>query len=153
MIITCEFCHHDFEPQDPQKRLIERLESSENGGLVMLECPNCFKDIEFRVGDKGNSNPYTYRCPVIGCTGWVSFITEQADEKFWGCGECGSIWYKEENLYKYISESISKYQYRSSCYKKIENSFIPGEESEEASNYEDLVEREPKEFGDEFVKG
>jgi ferredoxin len=153
MKINCEFCHKEFEPPPIQKALIDRLTESKSNGLVMLECPHCFKDIGLHIGTPVEIASPAYRCPVIGCTGWVSFIDLEKEKPCWGCGECGSVWHKKKNLYDYISKSIKRYPYRATCYKKTNNTFVPADEGQEIVDYESLVEQEPKEFGDDFVKG
>ena len=52
-----------------------------------------------------------YRCPVSACAGYVSFNEEsEEDDEFWGCGECGSIWFDKENLLSEIDQIILQFK-------------------------------------------
>ncbi|MES2821146.1 MAG: hypothetical protein V4812_19395 [Pseudomonadota bacterium] len=152
MKIICEFCNESFEPNKAQCDLIEKVRLK-GAGLVMLECPHCYADLTIKSDLGNDSNVPVYRCPVIGCTGWVSYAELDGEGSCFGCGECGSIWKEKKNLDKYIADSIRRYSYRQYSYNIVNGEFFPGKPEAELSNYEDLVELEPKEFGDDFIKG
>lgn len=153
MKITCNSCTKDFEPSPPDEGRIKKAQSTSSPALVMLECPHCYSDIAFSNGATSSSEPGPYRCPVIGCAGWVTQVAFDSPP-YLGCGECGSIWYGKDNFFRYIGKSIARYAYRANCYgKNPDGTYLPGEGKDEPANYEDLVESEPKEYGEEFVKG
>ena len=81
------------------------------------------------------------RCPEVGCTGWVSEVRD-ADEHFWGCGECGATWFDRGDLDESIREAVEKYPYRKQCYRKSKDSWRPVPLKNEPDDYEDLVEQE-----------
>ena len=94
-------------------------------------------------------NETPLRCPEIGCTGWISEV-DDGDEHFWGCGECGNIWYDRAELDQAIDEIVSQFSYRKKVYRKSEKTWEPVPLGKEPRNYEELVEAEvEEEDGDE----
>jgi hypothetical protein len=91
----------------------------------------------------------TYRCPVSACSGWVDFI-EGDDRPFWGCGECGSLWYQKVNLLKEIEAITRLFPYRNECYSQVGGEWLPAAHSDD---YERRVEEEPQNQSDDFVRG
>ncbi|UVM50373.1 MULTISPECIES: hypothetical protein [unclassified Pseudomonas] len=71
---------------------------------------------------------------------------------FWGCGECGSVWYEESNFQKEITEIIARHPYRGGSYEKINGKWLPATLSSEPVNYEELVKKEPPDENDELVR-
>lgn len=97
----------------------------------------------------------TYRCPVSACAGWVDFIeeVEEDDEPFWGCGECGSAWYKKSNLLKEIDAIVQTFPYRKSCYRKAKGEWLPADPDKTPDDYEERVENEPDDEADDYIRG
>ncbi|KRD08140.1 hypothetical protein ASE21_15710 [Flavobacterium sp. Root901] len=93
-----------------------------------------------------------YRCPVSHCIGWVDLIDDD-NSSFFGCGECGSIWYEEKNFQKEITQIISLYEYRTKCYEEIGEKWLPALFENEDKNYEILVESEPFDKSKSFIRG
>lgn len=92
------------------------------------------------------------RCPTAVCTGWLSFV-EDDDGNFWGCGECGEVWYEREDLNAAIDDIIATYSYRKHCYEKSGKNWVGAPAKQEPKDYEDLVEVEDypdDEEGDEY---
>ena len=36
------------------------------------------------------------KCPI--CQDGIVTYVDTEDEKFWGCGECGNVWFSKEDL-------------------------------------------------------
>lgn len=81
------------------------------------------------------------RCPETSCTGWVSEV-DDGHEHFWGCGECGTTWFEQNELDQAITEAIEKHPYRKKCYRKSKQSWIGVSLEKEPKDYEALVEQE-----------
>lgn len=85
---------------------------------------------------KNNQNAnFQIHCPTSHCSGWVCFI-----DGFYGCGECGNVWFSKADLDQAIDEIIQQYAHRRQVYQKIDNSYQPLEN--EPSSYNALVETE-----------
>lgn len=98
----------------------------------------------------------TYRCPVSNCCGWVDYIDEdleEDDEPFWGCGMCAGTWYDKANLLEEIGEIVSRFDHRRACYRKVKGEWMPADPADEPENYEELVEEEPEDEADDYVRG
>lgn len=90
---------------------------------------------------------HPYRCPVSGCTGWVSHVRMKRRKPFWGCGECGAMWKHQDALFQGITAAIERYPYRARCYvKDRRGGFLPGDPERELKTYEARVEKEPIEY-------
>jgi len=79
-----------------------------NQRLLFIECPECYKDIPINPNDllskehqkdedKKNGTTENIQCPICGEI--VSYI-DNKEEKFWGCGECGNVWFSRNDLDK-----------------------------------------------------
>ena len=108
MKIRCHNCQKVVEVDSKQESLINTAITNEQE-LVFIECPECYKDIPInstdllsinpqKDADKKNKNIETIKCPVCQ-EGIVSYI-DDGEEKFWGCGECGNVWFSQEELNK-----------------------------------------------------
>ena len=161
--VVCGKCQGEFQASSDQQLLIEKARSK-GQKLVALQCPLCSRITSFDPsleasppipeGAVTQDNEIPYRCPVSGCVGWVSFVPSSGEERsFWGCGECGSIWYEEKNLQMEIGRIIAEYSYRKSAYRKEEGNWKPVVHDEQPSDYEDLVNKEPDGMKKSFVRG
>lgn len=145
MDITCDQCKKIFTASEEQNSFI--LNSKRKGmKFIMLECPCCYAGFSL--------NPQTMeippatvkmpedglRCPCSSCYGLISYVDNQAP--FWGCGECGTVWFSKADLFETIKDSIKKYPYRAEVYTKKGNIFIPVEAQNEPRNYEENVAKE-----------
>jgi transcription elongation factor Elf1 len=99
--VTCQECEKRFEPAAVQQKLVDEARAK-GMHLIMLQCPNCGMSAAY---DPTTGQPAAdddapgLRCPVSGCAGIVSHVEDLEDKRpFWGCGECGSIWYDERKL-------------------------------------------------------
>jgi hypothetical protein len=91
------------------------------------------------------------RCPEQTCSGWVCWV-DDGDEKFWGCGECGNVWFTREELDAAITTIVEKYPYRAKCYVKSgkpATAWDPAPPEEEPEDYDELVEEEWEDEEDE----
>jgi uncharacterized Zn finger protein len=151
MQVNCNICKHVFRPSDEQNAFIDR---SRGKGMkfVMLKCPNCGSHSSVSIVEEPPEPEVTYRCPVAGCWGWVSEVDDGGD-KFWGCGECGSIWRSLASLEKEITAIVARFPYRRKSYRKKGAHWAPGELTKEVSDYEDRVASEPPDSSDEFERG
>lgn len=164
MIITCSNCDKSFEPSQRDRDFIQSA-AGKGMRVAFITCPHCppvdneiSVDPVAIVNDKEDIDPNvktndakSYRCPVSRCSGWVSFVEEESS--FWGCGECGSVWYDKNNLMKEISDIIKRYKYRKNSYTKSGTEWLPGNMEKEDTNYEEKVEKEPSGMKDNFVRG
>lgn len=165
MEVTCGMCGHKFVPNAKDKEFI--LQAAEKGmRLAVITCPKCpmgkvdpvaiTSDLESanaNVDTPQLDNETPYRCPVSGCYGLVSFIDNPGEKSFWGCGECGCIWYNTQNFFNEISEIVKKYPYRQHSYKKTGNEWLPCPLEKEAKNYDTLVEKEPSGLTKNYIRG
>jgi hypothetical protein len=84
----------------------------------------------------------------------VDYVDREEDEgPFWGCGECGSIWYKKANLFKEIENIVKKFAYRKKCYRKSKREWLPAAPDKIPDDYEERVVDEPDDEGDDYVRG
>ena len=94
-----------------------------------------------------------YRCPVSRCSGWVVLVAEPEERSFWGCGECGSVWYNRSKLFEEIRKIINRFPYRQRCYVFDGDTILPNKLADESKNYEELVRREPFESATSYIRG
>lgn len=145
MNIKCDQCKETFTASEDQSSFI--LQSQKKGmKFIMLECLSCYGSFSL--------NPQTLevpvapmrmpedglRCPCSSCCGLISYVDDKPP--FWGCGECGTVWFSKADLFQNISESIKKHPYRAKVYRKEENAFFPVPLDHEPENYEKTVLRE-----------
>ncbi len=156
--VTCEECGGQFYPlKTKQADMIRRCAKGKWTELG-IECPRC-KDYTMInptavvAGEDGTavSTP-TYRCPVSACAGFVSFVKQKTGD-FWGCGECGSIWYDSKKLLKEIGAIVKQYPYRKKCYRKSKGQWVPSNLDKHPEDYEELVGEEPADEAEDYVRG
>jgi hypothetical protein len=94
-----------------------------------------------------------FRCPVSGCAGHVELVTEQDIVPHWNCAECGSIWYKKENLLKEISGIVKRFPYRKRCYRKSHDGWAPADSGKISLDYERYIGGEPEDGREDAVRG
>lgn len=63
-------------------------------------------------------------CPKSHCGGWVIYI-DDGDENFFGCGECGNVWFDKADLDKEIERIIQRSPHRKTFYMKETNGYYP----------------------------
>lgn len=122
--IFCKNCGTAFaltELSGQHKQLIDSL-AAKGASLAMVDCPRCQRSVpvELREEAKGEQ----WKCPMSHCDGWVNEISIDADH-FWGCGECGCCWKKQENLIRDITASIKKFPYRAVFYQQANGTLRP----------------------------
>jgi uncharacterized Zn finger protein len=152
MNITCKNCNEKFTPKGKLEKFIN--ESLDKGmKFMMIECPKCGRNFPFKPAEMEESiqveSEIPLRCPIHGCSGLVAFIGE---ESFYGCGECGSVWKEQKNLFRDIEKSISIYPYRSKVYDKINDKYIAIDSSKEPKDYEKKVSKESSEELNSFER-
>jgi predicted nucleic-acid-binding Zn-ribbon protein len=150
----CQVCDDTFELDAQQQKFVAPL-IAKGQKFIMIECPSCGSSTQYiNVVETVKSSDQTasYRCPITQCTGWVDLIDEEA-RPFWGCGECGSVWFEEKNLQKEITSIVALHPYRAFSYKKLNGKWTPGVLSSEAESYDKLVEQEPVDDHDALVRG
>jgi hypothetical protein len=157
---VCEECGQRFNPLETKYAEMVRRYAAHGDKTVAIECPHCeeytaVNPVAIIAGKDGTavSTP-TYRCPVSGCAGWVDYVDNDLDEgPFWGCGECGSVWYEKANLLKEIDQIVKKFKYRKKCYRKSKEEWIPADPDKIPDDYEERVEAEPQDESDDYVRG
>jgi rubrerythrin len=110
MKIRCPNCQEIFEADSRQESLINTVVKN-NQKLVFIECSVCYKDVPINPNNLLSKEPQKdenmkgentemIECPI--CQEGVVGYIDNGDEKFWGCGECGNVWYSREALNKSI---------------------------------------------------
>lgn len=158
--VVCEKCGGSFKPLESRQADMVRRAAKAKWKELGIECPHCedytkIDPVAVVAGKDGSldSTP-TYRCPVSACAGWVEYVDSDEDEgPFWGCGECGSIWYKKANLLKEIDTIIKQFSYRKKCYRKVKGEWVPADPDKTPDDYEERVENEPDDESGEYVRG
>jgi phage FluMu protein Com len=152
--VRCQVCEKAFVLDVQQQKFVAPL-VAKGQGFIMVECPRCGSSTQYVKAQETaevSRHVASYRCPITQCAGWVDSINEQT-LPFWGCGECGSVWYEEKNLQKDIADIVILHPYRARSYKQLNGSWVPGDLKSEPANYEELVEKEPPDPLDELVRG
>ena len=90
----------------------------------------------------------SWKPPISGCEGYVSFIDNGEDEPFYGCGETGIIWRTKEAFYRDIENIIFKYPHRKHFYEFKNGEWMPVDEV--SGDIEDLIETESEETLTDF---
>ena len=145
MELLCDQCKKKFTVSLEQERFI--LLSKEKGiRFIIIKCPLCSKSFDINPTLLGKYHPKEahtveeFRCPSKACSGFVSYIDETPP--FWGCGECGNVWFSKSDLYHDIEQSIKKFPYRKKLYINKNGCYSPLPRNKEPKNYEDLVRSE-----------
>ena len=99
MEIQCPKCLKLFKPnKQEEKRILGAVERKQN--LIMTDCTLCYKSVPINSYNLTDTielrNEPVINCPICK-DGIVSYIND-GKEKFWGCGECGNVWYKIEDI-------------------------------------------------------
>ena len=150
----CQVCSKTFELDAQQLKVVAPL-LAKGQRFIMIECPSCGSSTQYvQAAEHAEPTPpvQNYRCPIKQCTGWVDLIDEKT-RPFWGCGECGSIWYEVNNLQKEITDIVAVHPYRARSYRKLNGQWVPGDLKSEPADYEELVGKEPADDHDELVRG
>ncbi|MHC5311009.1 hypothetical protein ACYSNM_13275 [Myroides sp. LJL116] len=111
MNVRCPNCQVVFKTS-PEKTELLNYAIQKGQKLVMLECPECFKEVPInpdnllaKVSQKDNDIKEKYDgidCPIC-LVGIVSYIDNNKEKAFWGCGECGTVWTNEKKIEKDIN--------------------------------------------------
>lgn len=150
----CQVCAKTFELDAKQQKFVAPM-VAKGQGFIMIECPCCGSSTQYVKADESvedHPQVHNYRCPITQCAGWVDLVDEK-NPPFWGCGECGSVWYEEKNLQEEIAGIVALHPYRAHSYKQLNGKWIPGDLNSEPANYEELVEKEPADDHDQLVRG
>lgn len=118
----------------------------------MLSCPNCglgFGINPFEETSKKNDDQILFRTPISGSHGFIS-IVNNAEGSFYGCGETGAIWRKEENLIRDVKKIIELYPHRKLCYIQNDSTWVANQN--EPENIEELINTETEEIFDNFER-
>ena len=156
--IECQKCGKRFDPlSTPFADMIRCFAEGKQADLG-IECPLCakytnFNPTAFMAGEAATPSAEPYRCPVSCCAGFVSFVEDADEEPFWGCGECGSIWYDKAKLFEEITAIVEQHKYRKRCYQKKKGQWIPADPDKEIADYEDRVYDEPEDESEDYVRG
>ncbi|MDN5395687.1 MAG: hypothetical protein L0G39_16100 [Chryseobacterium sp.] len=145
MNITCDQCKETFTASPDQMAFIS---DSQKKGMrfIMLECLSCYSSFSLNPMTmeqpipKKKADEDGLRCPCNSCYGLLSYVDDS--KPFWGCGECGTVWFSKADLFQSITNSIEKYPYRAKVYTKKGNNFHPVPLENEPENYEDVVAQE-----------
>lgn len=145
MNLLCDNCKKEFITSEEQDRFIlaSRKKSMK---FIMINCPYCSMSYAFnpmhlnKPENKKTLVMNGLRCPKETCTGIVSYIEDTPP--FFGCGECGNVWFKKEDLYSDIKTILSKYSYRNHVYNIVNGEYLPVPDKEIPSDYDKKVDLE-----------
>lgn len=82
------------------------------------------------------------RCPVKTCSGWVCEVEDSPNQTFFGCGECGTVWWKKSELDQAISQVIEKFPYRAQSYLNTDQGWTAQPFELEDPDYDQKVRKE-----------
>ncbi|ENC3010534.1 hypothetical protein ABJW09_003152 [Escherichia albertii] len=110
MNLLCDRCKKKFIASEEQEKFIS---DSRSKGMkfIMIKCPHCSMSYPFNPMSSNTPSPTEQpvgdglRCPKETCSGIVSYIDDVPS--FWGCGECGNVWFKKNDLYSDIKNIIN----------------------------------------------
>ncbi|EJX0633969.1 hypothetical protein ODD08_004050 [Salmonella enterica] len=145
MNLLCDRCKKKFIASEEQEKFIS---DSRNKGMkfMMIKCPHCSMSYPFNPMLSNTSSPTErpvgdgLRCPKETCSGIVSYIDDVPS--FWGCGECGNVWFKKDDLYSDIKSITNKYPYRGCAYKIIDNEYFPAADEDIPASYDEQIKSE-----------
>ena len=152
--IKCSNCDaHVTLSKDEKQRLSSANKSKRK--FIMLTCDSCGLSFsynligEINMNDKFDLSKYSWRSPIGGSHGFVSYI-EDTDGNFFGCGETGAIWKTKEAFYRDIERIINKYPHRRHFYKKVGADWLPN--NNEPKNINQMIDMEETEDLVNFVR-
>ena len=101
MNVKCPKCLKNFQPEKKdEKLLIEAINKKQN--LLMMKCPLCFKSIPINPNEllsvQSLDSEEVIQCPI--CKDGIVCYIDDEDKQFWGCGECGNVWFSKSELDK-----------------------------------------------------
>ena len=107
MNIKCPKCLKIFQPEKKdEKLLIDAINKKQS--LFMMKCPFCYKSIPINPCDLMSAqeriDEEVIECPICK-EGIISYIDDDT-EQFWGCGECGNVWFSKAELDKEIKHIL-----------------------------------------------
>lgn len=145
MNLLCDRCKKKFIASEEQEKFIS---DSRSKGMkfIMIKCPHCSMSYPFNPISSNISSPTEQpvgdglRCPKEACSGIVSYIDDAPS--FWGCGECGNVWFKKDDLYSDIKRIINKYPYRGCAYKIIDDEYFPVAGEDIPASYDEQIKSE-----------
>lgn len=143
MIVNCKNCGESLILDKNQVQLVENLKKK-GSTFGMLPCKSCGLSFSINPQDLDSSDSKiketTWRSPIAGSHGFVSFVDNVSEKPFYGCGETGVIWSTRDSFYKDIESIINKYPHRSSFYKKTGDDWFPAKD--EPKNIDELIDSE-----------
>jgi hypothetical protein len=93
--------------------------------------------------ESNSESELSWKTPISGCEGYVSFIDNGEDEPFYGCGETGVIWRTKDAFYRDIESIISISPHRKHFYEFKNGEWMPVDDVSE--DIDDLIEAEDEE--------
>ena len=155
---VCRVCKNTFDLSNEQISFVSAMQDKAIK-FIMIACPCCGTGTQYKAPcatespiDTEKQSIPPLRCPISHCSGWVSYVEdEQSHKPFWGCGACGSIWFKRSSLEDDIRAIIERFPYRSKSYLIQDNGFIEANKKD-IPNYENIVESEPNDIHNNFLR-
>lgn len=102
----------------------------------------CAGGLQRQISSFGGSVSKNIRCPVKACSGWVCEVEDSPNHTFFGCGECGNVWWKKSELDQAISQAIEKSPYRAQSYLNTEQGWIAQPLKLEDPDFDQKVRKE-----------
>jgi|GEM_PF-1789575 len=137
---VCIRCGHAFNPH----RLLGGLGEKSYPEEGWMRCPEegcyCFGTWSVGYICPPGLDGDGLRCPSKACYGRIAFVEE--DPSFWGCGECGNVWFELEELYLDIEDISERHDYRDRVYVKTPYRVAPVVSGVEPADYDELVRKE-----------
>lgn len=143
MRITCLSCGESFDATQKQQQLITES-TAKKMKLLMLPCGACGDTFPFHPGGKDRNSEIEirpYRCPTVACTGYVSRIGDITEFDY-GCGECGTTWKSQSDLFFDIQQIAVKFSWRKLAYAFDDGNISPIAPADEPADYEAKVRGE-----------
>jgi hypothetical protein len=142
--VHCHECKRPFALSPKQATFL--TESVARGmSFICLECPLCGLGISLRLKKvPPPKEKRQFRCPLLGCDGWVDWIDHLANRPFWGCGHCGTRWPDEAKLFAAITKVVERQPYRATVYRDMRGGrWGPVPPSKQPDWYEAQAETDP----------
>ena len=102
MNVKCPNCLKIFQPNIKDEKFIKESIAKKQE-LCMIECTKCYQDVPIAPNNllsiQGtDDNKEIIQCPI--CKGGIVSYIDDVDEQFWGCGECGNVWFSNPCVLK-----------------------------------------------------
>ena len=103
-VTSCGTCGHTTEVSAGASRLMRWARKRGEPTFLLLGA-RCGEGGTTIVLADGSPEPHPLVCPVDGCDGWASRLTDRIN---WGCGFCDALWPTRELLDEDIRDRVAR---------------------------------------------